>query len=120
MPRRSGVFSDSNRCPQPWAGWVSALNDRETRMHPPVAPLPHPSEASAGGHHFSDDLHAAIENGPVPVKEGTDPFRRRRAMAADDKESLGFTESAQELESVPMNENIIAPHRLAGRAMRRG
>lgn len=55
-------------------------------------------KAPAGGHHFSDDLHAAIEDGPVPEPEGTEMFRRLLGRAAGHKDALGFTGSVQELE----------------------
>lgn len=56
------------------------------------------ARVAAGGHHFSDDLHARIEAGEMGESDGTALLRRMLERAAAHKDTHGFTGSVQELE----------------------
>lgn len=56
------------------------------------------ARVAAGGHHFSDDVHARIEAGELDEADGTALLRRMLERAAAHKDAHGFTGSVQELE----------------------
>lgn len=57
-----------------------------------------PVRAAAGGHHFSDDIHARIEAGELDEADGAALLRRMLERAAAHKNTHGYTGSVQELE----------------------
>lgn len=56
------------------------------------------ARVAAGGHHFSDHLHARIESGELDEADGTALLRRMLTRAAAHKDAHGLVGSVQELE----------------------